>query len=402
MTPSSLGVQDREKGEDTGNRKPKAELLRTMICRRRKAMKKSGVLEEEIKKKKILPGGCSLMTLRSKEGNPYWFRTCDITFDLRREGAGKGIIKKGELIEFEKGKGFESRYEILGISYCSKTTWLLDGMNEAGLCGGLLMLPEGLGKSDNGKEADDGERWKEVMAMEAVAYFLASCKNIEEVISRAKIVEITNIPYGEEILPATVHYHFMDGSGKEVILEAADPGCPGRFRIYQGEEVLGIMTNSPTYDLQKENLVTFLQASVELRGLSGEEREGLTWDGKGISDNRGRKAEEENRFFPGSYTSRDRFLRLALLKALNYSGNHWSKEEILARGISLMNTVREPDNRGILHYRGIVAGEEGKIETVGREDSKTYYLVIYDVREKTCFLQWFDELEWTCYTLRNN
>ena len=365
-------------------------------------MKKSAMSGAEIEKKKMLPGGCSLMTLRSKGGNPYWFRTCDITFDLRQEGAGKIIIEKGEQLDLEKGIKAVSKYRILGISYLAKKSWLLDGINEAGLCGGLLMLPEGVGKSDSRKEAADKEKREEVRAMEAVTYFLSGCKNMKEVISLAKTVEITNIPYGEELLPATVHYHFMDSSGEQVVLEAADPKHPGRFRIYRNEEVLGIMTNSPTYDLQKENLASFLRNSVELRGLSREEREKLTWDGKGLHENCEEKPKKENRFFPGAYTSGDRFLRLALLKALNYSGNHWSKEEILARGISLMNTVREPENRGILHYGGTLVGQEGKIETVGRQDSKTYYLVIYDLREKTCFLQWFDELEWTCYTLRNN
>ena len=36
-----------------------------------------------------------------------------------------------------------------------------------------------------------------------------------------KTVEITNIPYGEELLPATVHYHFMDSSDSSADLFAA-------------------------------------------------------------------------------------------------------------------------------------------------------------------------------------
>ena len=64
-----------------------------------------------------------------------------------------------------------------------------------------------------------------------------------------------------------------------------------------------------------------------------------------------------------------------------------------------MNTVREPDNRGILHYQKIIRENNKKPEILGNEDSKTYYLVIYDLKEKKCYHQWFDELEWTCYTL---
>ena len=42
---------------------------------------------EKEEKTVILPGACSCMTLTSKSGNHYWFRTCDIENDIWEEGA---------------------------------------------------------------------------------------------------------------------------------------------------------------------------------------------------------------------------------------------------------------------------------------------------------------------------
>ena len=352
-------------------------------------------LKDIIEEKKSLPGGCSLMTLTSSGGNPYWFRTCDISFDLRQEGAGVIRIQKEEELIGQYKKTWKSNYRIQGITYGRNKTWLLDGINEEGLCGGLLMLSEGRGKKEiEGKE-------NEVMAMEAVAYFLSKCKNVEEVILLAEKIEITNIHYGKEILPATVHYHFLDSKGREVVLEPTREGEAGKLCIYSDKETLGIMTNSPIYPCQKQNLSWFLSGSPEMKMGDREEKVFLRLDGKEITEKKDAYHISLDYSFPGGFASYDRFIRLAVLKAVNNSGNNWKDTEILSRGISIMNTVREPEDQGVLHYSYLKKMQRGKIKVVGREKSKTYYLVIYDLKAKKCYLQWFDEMEWTCYTLYN-
>ena len=344
-------------------------------------MKGNSSQREETKERGKLAGGCSLMTLTSKSNKPYWFRTCDISFDLRKEGAGRVVIEKGEVLSLEGEKQMESRYHIQGISYRQNKTWLLDGINEEGLCGGLLMLSEGIGK-----ERTEGSE-SEVMAMEAVTCFLAKCKDAGEVMAMAEKVEITNIIYKEEVLPATVHYHFLDIKGEEVILEPVNKQHPGKLNIYQGKETLGVMTNSPAYQLQKENLSWFLAGSPELKNNKWQEKLCLTLDGKKIWENKHAYHISPNYSFPGSYSSYDRFIRLAVLKSLNESGNRWSDKELLPYGVSIMNAVREPESQGILHYSCLRKAEEGveqstscfikdrpeRMEVTGSEKSKTVY-----------------------------
>ena len=237
--------------------------------------------------------------------------------------------------------------------------------------------------------------------MEVITYFLSKCKNVKEVMFLAEEIEITNIHYKQEVLPATVHYHFLDRKGKEVILEPAKEGQPGKLCIYWEQETIGVMTNSPTYQKQKQNLAWFLSGSPELKTGRKNQKISLLLDGKEIRENQEAYHISLSHNFPGSFASYDRFIRLAVLKALNDSGRRWNDGEILPMGISLMNTVREPEDLGILHYSYLKEDSREKIQVIGREKSKTYYLVIYDLYEKKCYLQWFDEMEWTCYTLYN-
>ena len=104
--------------------------------------------------KEGIPGACSCMTLISKTGKHYWFRTCDIDTDIWRDGAHVVQQAAGKEISYGNGKKEVSLYNFTGMTYNFQDTWLLDGVNEYGLTGGLLMLYEGTSveKAEESKE----------------------------------------------------------------------------------------------------------------------------------------------------------------------------------------------------------------------------------------------------------
>ena len=69
-------------------------------------------MRKENNNKKIFPGACSCMTLTSKSGKHYWFRTCDIETDLWKEGAHVTCKRAGEEIVYGNGKKEISNEEI--------------------------------------------------------------------------------------------------------------------------------------------------------------------------------------------------------------------------------------------------------------------------------------------------
>ena len=338
----------------------------------------------------FLPGACSCMTLNSKTGKHYWFRTCDIDTDIWKEGAHVVWQAAGKMLEYGNEKKEICRYSFIGMTYNKSDSWLLEGMNEYGLTGGLLMLYEGT-SVDNPKEGREG-----YIGMELVTKILSSCKNVEEVTALAGQIQVMHIPFGRKELEASMHYFFVDKNGSEVILEAADVCNRGILQVFKKEEILGVMTNSPPYRKQLQNLAWFLSQSPELK----QEGEGqaiaeLILDGRVIRADERAEHLSLTGTFPASFSSYDRFIRLAVLKALNDSGNGFEDEKMLALGSGIMNVVCEPHNKGMFHYTKIE--EDGKV--VGQKDSFTQYVSMYDIEQKCFYMKKFDTVKWDKYSL---
>ena len=337
-----------------------------------------------------IPGACSCMTLTSKTGKHYWFRTCDIETDIWKDGAHAVQQAAGEEIRYCDGKREIGKYAYIGMTYNHLDSWLLDGVNERGLCGGLLMLYEGT-SVDKEQEGQKG-----YVGMELVTKMLSFCQNVEEVITLAEQIQILNIPYRDTFVPAVMHYFFTDSTGNEVILEATDVEHPGRLKVLPKEEILGVMTNSPPYEEQLQNLAWFLSQSPEMKqGLHGQAITKLILDGREIAADTEAKHISLSGIFPGSYSSYDRFIRLAVLKYLNRSGNDFEDEKMLALGNGIMNVVCEPYTKGLFHYTRVE--EDGKI--IGQKDSFTQYVTMYSIEEKEFYIKKFDEILWNKYTL---
>lgn len=352
---------------------------------------KMTVLENNTQRQQVfLPGACTCMTLTSKSGKHYWFRTCDIETDIFRDGAHVVQQPAGKEITFFEGKKEIVKYQYTGMTYNREDTWLLDGVNEWGLTGGLLMLNEGTSveKAGIGRNGYIG--------MELVSKFLSCCKDVQEVMALADKIQILNIPYGSYGVPATMHYFFVDTTGEEVILEAADAANPGILKKYSHKDILGVMTNSPVYPKQLQNLSWFLSMSPEMKqGLEGQAIRELQLDGRSVQADEEAEHLSLNGTFPGSYSSYDRFIRIAVLKALNHCGNQFEDEKMLALGSNLMNTVFEPESQGVFHYSKIE--KDGRI--LGQKNSKTQYIIMYDCEEKSFYLRPFDEILWERYGL---
>lgn len=350
--------------------------------------------------KEGIPGACSCMTLTSKTGRHYWFRTCDIDTDIWRDGAHVVQQAAGKEISYENGKKEVSLYSFTGMTYNFQDTWLLDGVNEHGLTGGLLMLYEGT-SVEKAEESREG-----YIGMELVTKVLASCRNVEEVVALAEQIQILDIPFKNRKMPATMHYFFVDSSGNEVILEATDMQNPGILKILRENEILGVMTNSPPYKEQLQNLAWFLSRSPELKqGANGQASAKLKHEVSGQDmvelwlDGRSMKADENANHlsmtgtFPASYSSYDRFIRLSVLKALNDSGNNFEDEKMLALGSGIMNAVCEPRTKGVFHY--IKVEEDGTV--IGQKDSYTQYVSMYNIEKKCFYMKKFDEVLWNRY-----
>lgn len=333
---------------------------------------------------------CTAVKLTSKSGRPYWFRTCDIGGDIWAGGAHIVSFPQGGSFALTGREGpLPARHAILGITHNTLDSWLLDGVNSAGLTGGLLALYEGTSRFV--AEADK----EGIMGMELVTYLLATCASTEEVAEVVRGLQLLDVPMGEgKTVAATMHAMFTDPSGRCVILEAADSARPGELTVYPKN--LGLMTNSPPYPQQLQNLSWYLSQSPEWRWGKDTPPE-LRMNGMTVRPDAQAPHFSVSGIFPASYASCDRFIRMAMLKYLNREGTDFSDEEMLPLGGQLMCSVIEPHNQGLFHYTRFDE-EKGPI---GGHESYTQYLVMYDVAERTMYLQPYGSTGWTRTALSN-
>lgn len=334
------------------------------------------------------------MTLTSKTGRNYWFRTCDCMNNIWADGAHIVSFPAGYEIIFTDVKDtIQSKYKIIGITYNKTNSWILDGINSKGLVGGLLFLNEGT----SAYYAQDN--YTGVIGMDIVTRLLSLCATVDDVIEEASKIQVLNIPiFKGQYTLASMHYIFTDETGNTAILEADDINRPGIFRIYHQKENIGVLTNSPTYKKQLNNLSWYISQSPELKyGYDGKSLNHIIIGGKEIKADKNAKHISVNGTFPGSYSSYDRFIRLAMLKGLNDDGINFSDEEMLALGSGIMSSIYEPNNNGIYDYKKL----NKKMKPVDNKNYFSQYMVMYDTSEKELYLKSFDAVAWTKYNLLN-
>lgn len=327
--------------------------------------------------------GCTAVKLTAKSGHPYWFRTCDIGGDIWANGAHAVSFPVGAKVSMDgREEPLTVAHAFLGLSYNALDTWLLDGVNDAGLVGGLLALYE----ATSVQEADEGEDG--VVGMELITRLLATCATVEEVICASRRIRLLDTRQNEEQTAATMHFMFLEPSGRCVILEAADCGAPGCIEVY--EDNLGLMTNSPPYPQQLQNLSWYLANSPEWN-WGKETTPCLILNGMTVKGDCAAPHFCMSGTFPASYASCDRFVRMAMLSYLNQEGKYFSDQEMLALGSDLMCSVIEPHNQGIYHYTRF----DEKEGPQGGHASYTQYLVMYSPRERELYLKPYGTTAWT-------
>ncbi len=344
--------------------------------------------------------GCSSIKLTSKTNNHYWFRTCDMDDNANVWKAGSEVISfnKGYNFNFSNNENIESKYSILGVSFGKPYERLLDGINEKGLVGGLLYYVEGTSIDKEMLKKDKSDKIG-VEGMEIVTYFLSNCGNVEDVKKLASEIVVTNVIHNQYSLQATMHYIFLDNNGGSVALEA-DEG--GKFTLHNN--TIGVFTNSPSYCEHISNLSWYIGSSLELQVGRRRDLKQISppiykfeLDGIEIKGDDTKKTYLRSNVFPGSYTSTDRFIRLATLKHLSNCGRDFCDDEMLLKGSEIISSVIVPRHGGYLYYNYLLENEKGEVTfkdhsldgriIYGGGDDYTQYVIMYDLSGKSLYIK---------------
>lgn len=252
--------------------------------------------------------GCSSIAWDTKDGKHIWGRNFD--FNSIAESFTMVVPRNFEYYtsgtEFDHNLSLEnvvkSKYAAVGLGTMSmKTTPVFyDGINEKGLMGGQLYYADFASFPDevkpNSKPLNPGF---------VVSQALLQCASVEEVIDLlTKQYTVINEELAETL--PTVHWAFSDRSGETIIVEPDNQ----QMTIYR--HTAGVLTNSPSYDWHKQNLLSYLNVqNTEFpdRNMDGVEVK-KPFKGTGALG------------LPGDFTAQSRFIRASFLKYYGIKGKN--------------------------------------------------------------------------------
>ena len=294
--------------------------------------------------------GCSGFAWHTEDDCHLLGRTYDMFGDL--SGNKITVIAPGyELHTSPSGNGgtVTMKYGFIGNGIQGSASPIFtDGINEHGLMGTLQNFP-GYGHYNT----QESESNMDLHPAFFVPYMLGTCTSVEEVAEAVKHINLTDeLIFGANM---SVHYIFSDTTGEAIIIEPDEDG------ITVHRNTIGVMTNAPGYDWQHTNLKNYVAVSnvhTPPRELLGES---VSTFGNGTGGSFG---------LPGSYSSPDRFVRLAFAKDFAPLG----KNEIdgITRMFDTFSVVYVPD--GMLKESADHDAYERTLCTTAMcAESKTYY-----------------------------
>lgn len=222
---------------------------------------------------------CTGISLKAKTGDVVMARTIEWS----------GSDMNAYYVVVPKGHTPNTKYAYTGVAV-ELPEYIMEGVNEKGLSAGLFYFP------DYGKYPDESKAAGKtsVSDFELVAYILSCCSNIEEVKSTVNSLYI----HGVDPRSSTVHWRFIEESGRQVVLEIID----GEYIFY--ENPVGVLANSPSFDFHLTNLnnyVNLLPGKAEQNNLGRMSLISFS-GGTGLLG------------LPGDFSSTSRFVRAAFLQ----------------------------------------------------------------------------------------
>lgn len=236
---------------------------------------------------------CTAITLTSPSGTVRLGRNLD--FGMETEPHLISIAAGAQWNEHASGRAVTSEHAILCVGqFGTGYPVLLDGVNSAGLAGGVLFFP-GYAAFPTPDKAE-GEPCD---ALDLIRLLLGSCATVDEVRSELARTVAVGVPNNVTHQVAPLHWIFSDRSGDCVVVEVTEDGQ----KVH--DNPVRVLTNSPDFPWHLTNLRNYLGARAEQPAPVKWSEATLAPFGAGAGCS----------MLPGGYTPPERFVRAAFMAA---------------------------------------------------------------------------------------
>lgn len=294
---------------------------------------------------------CTAATYKTKDF--YFGRTMDYEFSYGDEITV--TPRKYPFRFLEKGI-WNTHYAMIGMACVTEDYPLYyEAVNEKGLgMAGLNFVGNAVyRKREEGKD--------NIAQFELIPWILGQCVSVKEARALLARLNITNIPFSEELPLAQLHWILADRE-ESVVVESVEAG----LKVY--DNPVGVLTNNPPFDMQMAALRNYMALSV--KPPQNTFAPGLTLE----AYSRGMGAIG----LPGDLSSQSRFVRAAFTKMNSVSGE--GEKESVSQFFHILNSVDQ--------QRGCCELENGKCEytiytSCCNADKGIYYYTSYDNHQIT-------------------
>lgn len=274
---------------------------------------------------------CTAITLQSAQGETFFGRTMDFSYDI---DSHLFVLPRNLVWESSyNGQRMHNLYAIIGAGQQEGPLMaLFDGVNEHGFAAASLYFA---GYAEYEARPTPGKQ--PVPALQFLYYILGRCRSVEELkelLPQLSIVGVSD-PVTNSVAP--LHWIATDKSGKSVVVERTAQGT----RLY--ENPIGVMANSPEFPWHLTNLRTYVQAQPQQADKSQWGNVTLKPFGQGAGTSA----------LPGGFTSPERFVRAAYFKT--HLPTPKSRESAVTSCFHVLDNVSIPkgavvSNRGTYDY----------------------------------------------------
>ncbi len=303
---------------------------------------------------------CTGLMLKSEDHSVVSGRTVEFAVELEMSTAV--IPRKHQFVgESSGGNGlkYTSKYAAVGI-YCFEDQKLMDGINEKGLVAAAFYFPGYAGYANITKE----NQAKSLSPIEFPNWILTQFATVEEVKAGLQSVVIApTILKSWGPTPPPMHYIVYDQSGKSIVIE------PVKGSLIVHENLIGTITNSPTFDWHITNLNNFINLTpfnAESKTLLGLK---LTSFGQG-SGMVG---------LPGDFTPPSRFVRAAIFSAAAAPSK--TSVELVDQTFHILNQFDIPLGAVREKSQGKVSYDSTQLTSVKEAKTLKYYYKTYEDQE---------------------
>jgi choloylglycine hydrolase len=307
---------------------------------------------------------CTSIVLGGNDGGRVYGRTMEFGIPLHsqvlqmpRGYANIGIGPDGTA---GKGKSWTSKYAVIGANVFG-LPFYVDGMNEAGLAGGLLNAPN----TAVYQKVPPRQDAHSIAPQQLLTYVLTNFATVDEVREALPKIYVSNSPMKEWGGIPKAHMTLHDAKGGNIVVEYLD----GKLVI--SDNVIGVLTNDPPLAWHLANIGNYAN-------LSGLDKRPITVDGKVFPP-----ASSGNGLhgMPGSMLSPDRFVR-ATLFVLNTPSDATTEVQS-ARAWHILNNFDIPYGSIYLDASSGYGGGANAYEY-------TEWTVVADLKNKTYSIRSFE------------